>query len=60
MMEVWTVTQLWHMTREQLCELMCDIEQMLKGIESGTAARGNALASLENIRRVMRRKGFHP
>jgi hypothetical protein len=59
-MQVWTITELLHMTREQLCELRCDIERMLNGLKAGTVARGNALTSLENIRRVMLRKGFHP
>jgi hypothetical protein len=59
-MQVWTTTELLHMTREQLCELMCDLEYLFKQLEAGTAARGNALTTLDNIRRVMLRKGFHP
>ena len=59
-MQAWTTTELLHMTREQLCELMCDLEHSLKRLEAGTAARANALTTLDNIRRVMLRKSFHP
>ncbi|WP_316203928.1 hypothetical protein [Bradyrhizobium sp. SZCCHNS3051] len=58
-MNVWTVTELMHLTQDELCDLAARIENSLPGIEAGTADRAQALASLDNIRRVMLLRGLH-
>jgi hypothetical protein len=49
----WTITELMHLTRNELCELAKQIEDGLSDLEARSALRHNALTSLENIRRVM-------
>ena len=48
------------MTREELCDLAARIVFKLPELEAGTVARTNALASLDNIRRVMVLRHLHP
>lgn len=57
-MQPWTITELMHLTRDELCNLATEVEQGLARHEAGTIERLNALASLENIRRVMSWRGF--
>jgi hypothetical protein len=52
-MQLWTITELMHLTRQELCELASEIECELLYIEAGTVERCLALTSLNNIRRVM-------
>jgi hypothetical protein len=58
-MRLWTITELMHLTRDGLCNLAADIAGSLPGFEAGTVERLNALASLDNIRRVMVLRGLH-
>jgi hypothetical protein len=50
---LWTISELMHLTREELCSLAARIEQSLPDFEPCTVERLNALTSLDNIRRVM-------
>jgi hypothetical protein len=59
-MSLWTIAELMHMTREELCDLAARIVFKLPELEAGTVARSNALASLDNIRRVMVLRDLHP
>ncbi|MHB0769833.1 hypothetical protein ACYCVF_07455 [Bradyrhizobium sp. 1.29L] len=52
-MQTWTISELMHLTRDELCDLASRIEGTLTGFEPGTLSRLNALTSLDNIRRVM-------
>jgi hypothetical protein len=52
-MTLWTVTDLMHLTRDELCALACRITYALPEFGTGTVARLHALTSLDNIRRVM-------
>ncbi|WGD53479.1 hypothetical protein QA641_06060 [Bradyrhizobium sp. CB1650] len=54
-----TVNELMQLTRDELCDLAGRIEGTLSSFERGTAERVNALTSLDNIRRVMVRRGLH-
>lgn len=58
-MQSWTINELMHLTRDELCALAGRIESTLPGFEPGTTGRLNALTSLDNIRRVMVRRGLH-
>ena len=55
-----TITELMHLTRDELCDLADRIAQTLPELDAGTLARSNALASLDNIRRVMVLRYIHP
>lgn len=55
----WTVSELMHLTRDELCDLARAIEGALTLLESGSADRLKALMSLENIRRVMVLRALH-
>jgi hypothetical protein len=55
----WTLSELMHLTRDELCKLAATIEQSLPEFEAGTAERLNALTSLGNIRRVMVSRDLH-
>lgn len=57
-MRLWTISELMHLTRDELCSLACKIERGLPRCEAGTVERLNAQTSLENIRRVMTARGF--
>jgi hypothetical protein len=56
---LWTITELMHLTRDELCDLAGRIEHALSDLESGSVARLNAVTSLDNIRRVMVLRGLH-
>jgi hypothetical protein len=56
---LWTITELMHLTRDELCDLAAGIEQILPDLEAGTVERLNAITSLDNIRRVMVLRGLH-
>jgi len=58
-MKLWTITELMHLTRAELCHLAAEIRRCLPEFEAGTAERFNALTSLDNIRRVMVWRGLH-
>jgi hypothetical protein len=57
---LWTISELMHLTRDELCDLAMRIEQSLSTAEAGSGRRTDALVSLGNIRRVMVLRGFHP
>jgi hypothetical protein len=57
---LWTIAELMHLTREELCDLAARMVFKLPELEAGTVARSNALASLDNIRRVMVLRNLHP
>ena len=56
----WTITELMHLTRDELCNLADRISAMLPELEPGSPDRLSALTSLDNIRRVMLRRDLHP
>jgi hypothetical protein len=56
---LWTITELMHLTRDELCDLAGRIEHALSDLESGSVERLNAVTSLDNIRRVMVLRGLH-
>jgi hypothetical protein len=58
-MQPWTISELMHLTRDELCDLAGEIEGALSGFDPGTVRRLNALTSLDNIRRVMSSRGLH-
>lgn len=58
-MAIWTLQELMQLTRDELCDLATHIERALSKAEAGSVRRTNALASLENIRRVMVLRGFY-
>jgi len=49
----WTISELMHLTRDELCDLAARISLTLPELDAGTVARSNALTSLDNIHRVM-------
>jgi len=59
-MQLWTITELMHLTRDELCDLASRIALALPELDVGTLARTDALASLDNIRRVMVLRDLHP
>jgi hypothetical protein len=58
-MTVWTIGELMHLTRDELCGLATRIEIAMPTFEAGTPERLNALTSLDNIRRVLVWRGLH-
>jgi hypothetical protein len=56
----WTITELMHLTRDELCDLASRIANMLPDLEAGSIERSDALTSLDNIRRVMVLRDLHP
>jgi hypothetical protein len=50
---LWTITELMHLTRDELCDLASRIALTLPELDVGTLARSDALASFENIRLVL-------
>jgi hypothetical protein len=50
----WTITELMHLTRNELCKLNDRLLNALVDFETGSLERTYALTSLANIRRVMR------
>ena len=59
-MLVWTIAELMHLTRNELCDLAERIAFKLPELEAGTVARHDALTSLDNIRKVMRLRDLRP
>jgi hypothetical protein len=59
-MPLWTIAELMQLTRDELCDLAARIVFKLPELEAGTVARANALANLDNIRRVMVLRDLHP
>ena len=57
---LWTITELMHLTRDELCDLASRIALTLPEFDVGTLARSDALASLDNIRRVLTMRGLSP
>jgi hypothetical protein len=55
----WTITELMHLTRDELCDLADRITAMLPDLEAGSLERLMALTSLDNIRRVTLRRDLH-
>jgi hypothetical protein len=58
-MPLWTIVELMHLTRDELCDLAARIILTLPELEAGNVARSNALASLDNICRVMVLRDLH-
>jgi hypothetical protein len=56
----WTIAELMHLTRNELCDLAEQIAFKLPELEAGTVARHDALTSLDNIRKVMRLRDLRP
>ena len=52
-MTPWTVTDLMHLTRDELCALASRITHALPEFEPGTLDRVHALTTLDNIRHVL-------
>jgi hypothetical protein len=52
-MDILSISELMHLTREELCDLSRRIEVNLAEFEAGSVERAMALTSLANIRRVM-------
>jgi len=52
-MTLWTLTDLMHLTCDELCALTCRVTNSLPEFETGTVERLHALTTLDNIRRVM-------
>lgn len=59
-MKVWSWAELMQLTRFELCEVDREIRAMLRLLEAGTIARSNALTTLDNIRRILVLKDWHP
>jgi hypothetical protein len=59
-MLLWTIAELMHLTRNELCDLAEQIAFKLPELEAGTVARHDALTSLDNIRKVMRLRDLRP
>lgn len=58
-MDEFSINDLMHLTRENLCGLSQRIEHLLPGLEAGTAGRSRALQTLANIRRTMLMRGLY-
>jgi hypothetical protein len=56
----WTITELMHLTCNELCNLADQIAAILPELEAGSLERLSVLTSLDNIRRVMLRRDLHP
>ena len=55
-----TISELMHLTRDELCDLADRIAAILPELEAGSRERLSALTSLDNIRRVMLRRDLYP
>ena len=58
-MACWTINELMHLTRDELCDLAARVEHALSGLEAGSTDRLHALISLENIRKVLVLRDLH-
>jgi hypothetical protein len=52
-----TISELMHLTCDELCDLAINIEHKLSRLEAGTVDRMNALMTLRNIRRALTLRG---
>jgi hypothetical protein len=52
-MEPWNLTDLMHLTSNELCALACRVTHSLRQFEAGSLERHYALTTLENIRRAL-------
>ena len=59
-MRVLTITELMHLTRIELCDLVNRITNELPTFPEGSPERTNALITLRNIRYVLARQDFSP
>ena len=59
-MPFWTISELMHLTRDELCDLAAAIEHALPDLDAGSVKRLDALISLDNIRRVLTLRGLSP
>jgi hypothetical protein len=57
-LNILSIDEFMHLTRDELCDLSQRIEQALAHLEPGSLARTNALASIVNIRRAMLAHGW--
>jgi hypothetical protein len=57
-MPLWTIAELMHLTRDELCDLAGRTEHAVSDLEAGSSERFNALTTLDNIRRVMTSRGL--
>lgn len=58
-MDILTISELMHLTRDELCDLSQRIERCLAEIEPRRFDRSNVLTSLNNIRRAMLLRGLY-
>jgi hypothetical protein len=58
-MLLWTLGELLHLTRDELCDLAERLECVLADLDVDTVARSHALTSLANIRRVLLLRNLH-
>ncbi|WP_035661853.1 hypothetical protein [Bradyrhizobium sp. Ec3.3] len=58
-MLLWTIGELMHLTRDELCNLDGNLRHALAEFEAGTCERYAVLTTLNNIRRAMGRRGLH-
>lgn len=58
-MQLWTITELMYLTRDELCELVDQLQHNLIDYEAESAQRVLTLASLHNIRRVALLRNLH-
>ncbi|MCP3476676.1 hypothetical protein NLM33_41675 [Bradyrhizobium sp. CCGUVB1N3] len=58
-MLLWTITELMHLTRDELCNLDGNMRHALAEFEAGTCERDAVLTSLANIRRAMVWRGLY-
>ncbi|WP_441234491.1 hypothetical protein [Bradyrhizobium sp. 930_D9_N1_4] len=59
-MILWTISELARLTAHELYDLERTIREELWKLELGSIARSHALASLENIRRLLIQRDLHP
>ena len=57
-MQLWTISELMHLTRDELCNLDGRMRHLLAECEAGTRARHDVLTTIDNIRRVMSSRGL--
>jgi hypothetical protein len=55
-MRLWTITELMHLSGDELCGLASRIALTLPDLEVGSVERSDALTSLDNIRSILARR----
>jgi len=58
-MMLWTINELARLTRHELYDLERKIREVLEKLEPGSIARSHAIASLEDIRRLLIQLDLH-